>query len=371
MRILIRDLLTQPQQVCNWSENDWDTAVQQGYATGLLARMYSILKKEKLLGSIPLHISWHFNSAYKLYLAHKLDVEEEINNIVKTLSFANIRPTFLKGAGYIIANDVCHHGRLFVDLDIYVDKSEIPVAEQMLHWSGWQGEELDSHDEKYYRDWMHEIPPLTHAIRGMTVDVHHNLIPLTSKLAINGKLLNDSVKSKMLTDPQLVLSSEDRVLHSAMHLLLDGEFQKGFRDLNDIDLLIRDFSAKDSLFWEKLLCRTKALGLGRILYYCLYQTRKLFDTPVPTEVVQKVNRYRPTRFVGWLLNSCFSLVLVPEHVSCQNRYYNVASQILFLRSHWLKMPLHILIPHLCYKALVSPYKEWKKRQELENEKLTG
>ena len=73
---------------------------------------------------------------------------------------------------------------------------------------------------------MHEIPPMTNSVSGMTIDVHHNLVPLVSRMRLNGdEFLN---KSKANEHGIVTLSSEDKVLHSAIHLLLDGEFNHGF-----------------------------------------------------------------------------------------------------------------------------------------------
>jgi len=369
-KLLVRDLLVHPNLIEDWNLTDWDLVIQQGYATGLLARAYSILRKNDLLKSIPDSVLWHFTSAYKLYLAHQLDIQAEIDFVTKALSYAKIQPVFLKGAAYTIAKDACHDGRLFVDIDIYVDIKELAAAEQVLKWSGWKGEELDAHDEKYYREWMHEIPPLTHVTRGMTLDVHHNLVPLTSRVSIDGKLMADSAKY-VSSLGLCVLSPEDRVLHSSIHLLLDGEFEKGFRDLSDIDMLLREFSTSDNAFWHKLVTRAESLKVGRILYYCLRQTRQMFNTPVPDDVMNKASKYRPFQIIDWVMNTCFERVLFPGHHSCRPKFYNLASNFLFIRSHWIKMPSHILIPHLLYKAFVTPVKEWKLRKNIEKNDLTG
>ncbi len=39
----------------------------------------------------------------------------------------------------------------------------------------------DPYDDLYYRQWMHELPPLVHGERGRMVDVHHTILPLTAR----------------------------------------------------------------------------------------------------------------------------------------------------------------------------------------------
>ena len=85
----------------------------------------NVLSIEKLLEYIPKHIIWHFESAYKLYQAHYLDVVYEMDKISQALNVAGIKPVFLKGAGYIASRDNCYFGRLFADVDIYIPKNKI------------------------------------------------------------------------------------------------------------------------------------------------------------------------------------------------------------------------------------------------------
>jgi hypothetical protein len=41
---------------------------------------------------------------------------------------------------------------------------------------------------------------------------------------------------------------------------------------------------------------------------------------------------------------------MPDHESCNDRWTGLARWLLFVRSHWLKMPVHLMVPHLLRKA---------------------
>lgn len=367
---LSSQLLTTPKCITLWDESTWDLLVQQGYASGLLARMYSVLFSEKLIDSIPSHIIWHFESAYKLYQAHYLDVVSEMDKLSQALNIAGITPVFLKGAGYIANRDNCYLGRLFADVDIYIPKDKITSAEQILKWQGWESKQLDDYDESYYRKWMHEIPPMSHKVRGMTVDVHHSLTPLTSKMAMDVAKLENNVVLSSETGYK-TLAPEDRVLHSAIHLLLDSEFSKGFRDLSDLDIMLREFSGDNSEFWNLLVSRADDLAIGRVLYYCLMSCQQIFKTPIPQDVIVDIKKFSPSKVIDKIMLACFHAVLLPNHSSCIPRYINIASSLLFLRSHWLKMPMHILIPHLFHKSFITPFTEWNKQKKEIEQNLNG
>ena len=46
--------------------------------------------------------------------------------------------------------------------------------------AGWEWVKPDPYDDAYYRDHMHELPPLIHKDRDRMIDVHHTILPLTA-----------------------------------------------------------------------------------------------------------------------------------------------------------------------------------------------
>jgi hypothetical protein len=138
-------------------------------------------------------------------------------------------------------------------------------------------------------------------------------------------------------------------LHSATHLFHDGELEHGLRDLVDLDSLMREFE-KNQNFWSDLTERAKELELVRPLYYALRYTARMLATPVPGEALQAANIGKPVLLVRSLMDALFSRALTPDHPSCDSRFTGLARWLLYVRSHYLRMPLHLLIPHLIRKA---------------------
>jgi hypothetical protein len=54
------------------------------------------------------------------------------------------------------------------------------------------------------------------------------------------------------------------------------------------------------------------------------------------------------------MDFCFARGLRPNHASCDERWTPLARRLLYVRSHWLRMPLPLLVRHLVRKALVAP-----------------
>lgn len=349
--------ICQPKLVTTWLPYQWNELLQQAYNTGLLARVFSMLNEYGLFMSVPTHLRWHFTSANTVFLAHKQDVLLEVEHIEKALKLARITPVFLKGSAYLLDDSKCSKGRLFADIDIFVDKKDLASTEEMLRWHGWSGKKMDEHDEKYYRDWMHEIPPLTNIRTGMTIDVHHNLVPLVSRMSLNSEEIFASV---MVNEAgKKTLSLEDKILHSASHLLLDGEFNHGFRDLHDIYLLIIEYTTKDPIFLCKLQKRALFLGFELIFYYCLKLQQYFFLLPVDERLLAECEEKIGSKYITKIVLRAIIKVLTPDVNNHRSVSFKMASSILFIRSHWLKMPVHILIPHLMYKSIIAPIKQRK------------
>jgi hypothetical protein len=50
------------------------------------------------------------------------------------------------------------------------------------------------------------------------------------------------------------------------------------------------------------------------------------------------------------MDALFLRALMPDHESCNDRWTGLARWLLFVRSHWLKMPVYLMVPHLLRKA---------------------
>ncbi|MDO9220196.1 MAG: nucleotidyltransferase family protein, partial [Thiobacillus sp.] len=150
-----------------------------------------------------------------------------------------------------------------------------------------------------------------------------------------------------------VLAAEDRILHSATHVFHDGELPHGLRDLTDLDLLLRDAATAPD-FWSRLTTRADELQLGRSLFYALRYLRYFLDTPIPDSAFTALHGAAPSRLTLALMDSIFTRVLAPAHASCADAFTPAARLAAFVRAHWLRMPPHLLIPHLFHKAFIRP-----------------
>ncbi len=96
--------------------------------------------------------------------------------------------------------------------------------------------------------------------------------------------------------------------------------------------------------------RAREMNLDRPLSYALRYTQIVLHTPVPPSVLNEFSLER-SRAVDFL----FLNAMASAHWSLRTRHTSAAQFVLYVRSHWLRMPLHLLAPHLLHKSL--PRKE--------------
>jgi len=352
--LLLRSLRS-PESVTSLRFEDWDLLVRQARRADLLARLSILLEKQGLLNKVPPQAGRHLNSARIVAQAHNRVVRWEVYQIRNALEDLNVPVILLKGAAYVMGELPAGRGRLFYDIDILVPKTDLDRVEQALRRKGWMSTHLDAYDQRYYRQWMHELPPLRHIKRKSVVDVHHTILPETARLSPDPRKLIAAAQPLDGQGRLKILAPTDMVLHSATHLFHDGELEHGLRDLTDLDSLLRHFG-RNQAFWAELVERAGELNLMRPLYYALRYTHSILGTPIPGTVQQSARAGRPGWFAPALMDTVFTRALAPGHPSCNTLFTGLARWFLYVRSHYLRMPLHLLIPHLIRKATIRVHR---------------
>jgi hypothetical protein len=238
---------------------------------------------------------------------------------------------------------------LVSDVDILVPRDRLDQVEASLLRHGWVSEKPEGYDAQYYREWTHEIPPLRHKERQTIVDVHHSILPLTARLHPDAeKLLADS---EPIDGHALLrtLCPVDTVLHKATHLFYDGELNNALRELVDLDGLVRAYADSPG-FWEQLIPRSRELTLQRPLFYGLRYSTRLLRTPIPEEVLLASAESGPVPPVRALMDLLVTSALEPGHPDRSYPGKALAGWLLYIRSHWLRMPPGLLLRHLATKA---------------------
>ncbi len=348
---LIRFLTNQQQAAEQFSSDDWQLLFRQARRCNLLGRVAFLLKQQNQLNRLPEKLLTHVDSAKHAAASNRRSVDWEILKIHTALNEANIPFALLKGAAYVAADRDAANGRLFSDVDILVSQENLENCEKALIKHGWMTTKIDAYDQKYYRTWMHELPPMRNLKRRSSLDVHHTILPPTATLKPDiGKIWQQTEPVSALPGVY-TLSSIDTVLHSATHLFHEGDFEQGLRDLVDIDALLQEFASAYPQFWQELLARADELGLVRPLYYSLRYCHRLLCTPVPEAILQQAHsKGSPTRVSQFIMDKLLYRAMSPGFIRHRSRFSALANFFFYVRSHHLRMPVWLLLPHLTRKA---------------------
>jgi hypothetical protein len=360
---LLLDALQAPEKLPGLPPADWELLLRVARRARVLGRLESDLSRAGLLGNIPPRATAHLRAASNVIAHRNTLISWEVNRLLWALKGIDVPLILLKGTAYLLAGLPPARGRIFADVDLLVSEERIAEIEERLVERGWFKTQIDPYDDRYYRVWMHEIPPLRHQERGTEIDIHHRLLPKTSHLNSDPALL--FAFARPLTDPRLhVLAPDDMVLHALVHLFLEGDPDEGLRlrDLLDVhDLLCHH--GKEPGFWAGLGPRARILGFERPLYYGLHHAQRLFGTPIPPDVLSGLEKAAPPWPIRVLMNRLIPLALLPGHPDHPSRSAAIARWLIYVRAHWLRMPPGLLAKHLSHKAWLR-FRGFRKRVDL-------
>jgi hypothetical protein len=299
-------------------------------------------RSARVADQAPAWLQDRLRAADALAAGYERSIRWEIDRLTRAFYGAGQRWILLKGGGYVAAGLSPGIGRRVADIDVLVPRSDLARVERLLHDHGWDFPELNPYDERYYREWMHELPPMVHRERKSIVDVHHAILPGTSRLQPSSDRL---LERAVMAGDARVLCPSHMVLHAAAHLFHDGEIAGAIRDLVDVDQLLRWF-ARDAAFWDDLLREARALNLTRPAYYAVNFAHRWFATPVPDSVVPELKTWAPPTLIDRLMSALVERALT----TTAGKTSSFAVFALYVRSHWLRMPPFRVASHLIRKT---------------------
>jgi hypothetical protein len=347
---LVSEALRQPLRLPTLTLTGWDVLIRQARRAGLLGRIACVLDAQGSLNMVPRAPRQHLLATMTLIEAQHAQVSREIDHIARAIAPTGVVPVLLKGAAYVAGGLLPALGRSFGDIDIMVPRTRLSEVEAVLMAQGWATTHHSKYDQRYYREWMHELPPLRHIHRHTVLDVHHAIVPPTAGLKTSSDKLLASAVALPGHPGFSILCPTDMVLHSMVHLFHNDDLSHSLRDLSDLDLLLRTFG-KERAFWPALLDRAVALDLARPLHYGLHYAHRQLGTPVPGDALDAAARHRPGWPLRQLIDALWSRALRPQHPISSDAWSPLARSALYLRAHWLRMPPGLLLRHLTVKSL--------------------
>lgn len=325
-------------------EARWERLLRIGRMTGLHARLAAANLDNPTLTP---PVRRHLLSSARVAAFRSQMVRAELAHLAP-LCQGDFPVIALKGSAYVLQGQAMAEGRFVSDVDLLVPQPHLRAMEERLLAAGWRATELDPYDERYYRDWSHEVPPMRFPGHTLEVDLHHAITPVTGTLNFDpGVLFEDS--EAIAGTPFRVLRAEDQVLHACLHCFHDGELDMRLREVVDIDGLLRSFGPRAG-FWPQLVQRAAQLGLERPLWYGLHFAQAWLDCPIPSTVLPALPA--PSRLTRDTMDALVPLAMFPADPDYPApRRVKLARTLMQVRYHLLRMPPHLLAPHLARKSL--------------------
>ena len=348
--------MQQPQRFASLSLNEWDTVLRLARTANLLGRVARSISLAGLGADLPAQVQRHLQAVRRLTEHQQQAIRWECEHLARALKPLGIPVILLKGAAYALSDHSAGQGRLFGDVDILVPQHALNAVEAALMLHGWSAGLVDPYDQRYYRRWMHELPPMTNIKRGTVVDVHHNILPLSGGQAPDAAALlaaSVGIEGSFFR----TLAPCDMVIHSATHLFHEGALKNGLRDLYDLDALLMSLAASDPQCWPKLVARAAELKLAWPVFLALRYTQRLLGTAVPPDAMAAAERaanIKPWRLA--LFDAVYLHALAPDHALLATPASRLARIALYLRGHALRMPARRLALHLGRKAWLRLFK---------------
>lgn len=329
--LLVR-ALREPASAATLTSSQWSELVSVARAESLIGSLAHRLKGI----SVPDCMQYVLDDAIGAHDLARQQALWEADCARRALINYSGKIVLMKGTAYVAANLDAGVGRSIGDLDIMVARDDLAVVESTLLDAGWEWVKPDPYDDQYYRDHMHELPPLIHRERDRMIDVHHTTLPLTARPTPDAQAMRDNAIA--LDNGLHVMAPTDMVLHSIAHLFADGDLAGGLRNLWDINLLIRQFAGEDEEFWTELGVRAKTHDLVQEMERGLRLAARLYHTPV--------YKYRAgqTEFADYLY---VRRLLARDGYGRETR--KLTRLAFYVRSHWLRMPPMMLARHLWTK----------------------
>lgn len=342
--------LRNPDEMVLLTAEDWTGLMQRARRRALLGKLARDAADTGIDSTLPAAIRRQFASIGRLCTYNGERLRAESLFVLHALRGVNTPVVFLKGAAYVLLGLNVARGRVSSDIDVLVPREHMAAVERALGAAGWLGLKLDAYDQRYYREWMHEIPPLQHQYRATVMDVHHTVLPLTGRIRPDARaLVRDAVPVDVMGCTAYVLQPADMVIHAALHLFQDGDLAERLRELVDLHELVGEFAAADAGFWDKLAERSRLHQAGRPLFHAVHFARRLLGTTVPEGFLRRLSP-RPGPVALAVMDRLVPAAIAPSHPDRVPIGAALARRLLFIRSHWLRMPPLLLARHLAIKG---------------------
>ncbi|MFN6971955.1 MAG: nucleotidyltransferase family protein [Rheinheimera sp.] len=328
------------------TDTDWTLLIHQAREQALLGSCYFLLQDAGLYDQIPDKVKTHFYSGYIYAQKQKISLMKEMLKLEPFFSDAPYPCVLLKGCAYRLSELPMARGRVFSDIDLLVPQQQFPDALQRLNEAGFIEFGMSEYDRRYYLRWSHQHPPLIHYLRGVSIDLHHHIYPVSShENILIEPILSQSIR---LEGSSFAVPTKSLMfVHACVHLFYQDETHKLIKDLWDLYQLYLDAMTEGE---SQMVQAAIDLNAQAAVYYAFDVLQWLFNIDVSEQSLTSLKPYAnhsQRRSMRWLLAQLFD----PK-----SGWHQLAHFWWTIRGHLLKMGPMTLLYHSVAKS-IEQYRE--------------
>ena len=319
---------------------DWEPVIRFARAARVHATLgHRLMANAETWAAVPEQPRGHLEAAmnFATWRRHLLDLE--LHALDRQIP-AGIEVALIKGAAYHAQRLPLAEGRLSADIDLLVRREDLDVAESALIEAGWRSMVTDPYDQRYYREWSHELPPMQAEGHALELDLHHGIAPVTSHCRPDPVAL--WARRRPIAGARFcVLDPADQLIHAVVHLFQDTELDGRLRDLLDIDAMLRALPDEDAAL-QSIASRVSQFGAGVLFWYALTACQRWLVTPIPSVLWPAPPSRIAQEVMNWMLPRTLLPRLPEEGPGLGGA---LAGTLAHLRYHRMRMPVGLLLRH--------------------------
>ncbi len=271
---------------------DWEYILKTARRHRVMALLYWHLQSI-CPAAVPQQVLTSLQKALRKNIHHSLHLTKELLNLLPLFEAAAIPVLTLKNP---ILTQLTYNKlalRQFSDLDILVQPEQVHEVNQILRDNGYQPRfYFTPAQETLFLKYDHERA-FYHPEKSIKIDIHWSIISHKFSFSPHSKTLLQNPYHVTIGNQKVpTISPENRLLFLCAHGAKHNWNQLNW--IADIAQLLK----QQSFSWDKVKTKAGTFGTQTMLLLGLYLPYKLFNAPLPPDLLKEIEEYPKLTLLG-------------------------------------------------------------------------
>lgn len=260
---------------------DWNAFHESAYAHGVYPLVYDVLKG---ITNVPENVKTFFKKHNREIAALNMRMTAELLAVTRQLGAHGIDVFAFKGP---VLSQMLYGGvvqRQYADLDILIDEHVLSECVELLSAHGYEYEHPSGFLKNRFLLRNVKDIVITNQKKSVHLEIHWKLFM--------GRLFQKVDHKRLLDGPRRVLIQEEPIMTLNTNVLMLYLLSHGSKHLwerlewiADIDRLCR---MEPDIEWNRIEMMADEMEIRPFLFLGMEVCRQVFDTPFPTDIMQKI-----------------------------------------------------------------------------------